>query len=79
MSGYSVRQYFPTPAPSIVSFGGLPVERVGTPMYAVKQLTEGTEPLFATKWEVDYFIPREIYGSVLNSISGNAFVNDRFL
>jgi hypothetical protein len=78
MQGYSIRQKFPTPSPSIVSFGGRPVERIGTPVYATKQLSEGTGPLFATKWLIDYLIPFEVVSDILGSITGNPFMLDRF-
>lgn len=78
MEGYGIRLRHPTPIPSIVSFNNRPVERIGDPQYAVKQLSEGAEPLVATRWSVDYFIPSEIYGDVLSAISGNPFMMDRF-
>jgi hypothetical protein len=78
MKGYAIRQGFWTPSPSVVSFGGRQVERVGNPIYANKQLTEGAAPLYVSKWLIDYLVPFEATGDMFEGMVGNFNIGDQF-
>lgn len=78
MIGYAIRQGFWTPAPSVVAFAGREVQRIGTPVYATKQLSEGAAPLYVTKWSIDYLVPFEATGDMFEGMVGNVTIGSQY-
>lgn len=66
MHGKATRQGHRIPMPTLVSFGGQPVERLPRSRWTHKQITKGSVPIYRAVWN-QYYIAKNIIGGDLTT------------